>query len=320
MASHGTSQQQFAAASQTTRSTGRLASVVDPLTKNKAGIIIRESRDVDGKPPSKAVVVNLDGTGSMGHLPPKFLDELPKLMAALVKKGFLPNPHIGFGLNLDSYGDSHPLQATQFETGNEIEQALSKFAIGGGGNSGWQMETYALNMLFWAYYSKMDCLEKRGEKGYMFIIGDEWVFDKVTKDHAERYAGITLEADLSYATVLEMLREKFEVFWIYPSEASYFTTTPQIANDHRKIFGDNFLVLEKVENICELIVMTIGAHEGFDLSDIATGLADVGSSTAAIESASRALSTKVKSGSLKKATVSGGSLTAVGTDDTERLG
>lgn len=311
----------FAQARAAAAATGKVHKSVDVKAKNKAGLLIRESLDSDGSPNSKAVIVNLDVTGSMGALPPRFLKEIPKFMGALVKKGFLPSPQILSAANADSHGDAYPIQATQFETGNEIETGLMEFVLGGGGGgsgSEWTRESYALNMLFFARRCKMDCWDKRGEKGYCFFIGDEYPYETVTVHEAKTYLDIDLEHDMSFKDILAELREKFEVFWVYPTEANYFTSTdaPKFWKD---TMGDHYIELERVEDICELMVGLIGTYEGYDLHTIAQGLTDLGSSKDAIANMSKSLSTVVRGGTSLRAKASSSIAASAAGSDAERL-
>jgi len=40
-------------------------------------------------------------------------------------------------------------------------------------------ESYELAMYFMARHTAMDCLDKRGRRGYLFLIGDELAYPKV---------------------------------------------------------------------------------------------------------------------------------------------
>ena len=166
-------------------SSGSTAAVVhtdlDPSKPNKAGVIIRESRDSKAHPDSVAVAVLFDVTGSMREVPQTFVKKLGNLMSLLTKKGYLPDPHILFGAIGDAYSDEVPLQVGQFEAGNEMDDVLTKVYLEGNGGSQ-QTESYELAMYFMARHASMDCLEKRGRKGYLFILGDELPKDHVNKE------------------------------------------------------------------------------------------------------------------------------------------
>lgn len=282
--------------------------LVDPLRKNKAGIIIRESLDSPGTPESKGLVWQLDVTGSMSHLPGIIIKNLGTMMTLFKAKNVLPGVHIMSMTSADSYGDRHPVQATCFESGNEIENALLKFQLGGGGGgpgSVWSHETYGLAMLFAAHYAKMDCLEKRGEKGYYFIIGDERAYDTIQASHAKQYLDIDLESDISFDDVLAKLREKFEVYWLYPIQADYYRIDPSIHQHWKQVFGANYIEVEQADTMASTMVALVAAREGMAEDDVNSALKDAGVADTQIAQVSKSLTVYRKNtGGLTKTTVS----------------
>jgi len=139
-----------------------------------AGQNVRESRDNPEHPLSVPIQVYFDCTGSMGHIPIELQKNLTTLFQLLLTKGYVTDPQVLVG----AYGDATPnydrvpLQASQFESDNRIDDALDKLFIegGGGGNGG---ETSALAWYFGGTHTATDAWDKRGKKGYLFTIGDE---------------------------------------------------------------------------------------------------------------------------------------------------
>src|SRR5690606_5631209 len=73
----------------------------------------------------------------------------------------------------DHETDSAPLQVGQFESGDaELDLWLTRTWLEGkgGANSG---ESYLLAWYFASKFTKLDSLDKRGQKGFLFTIGDE---------------------------------------------------------------------------------------------------------------------------------------------------
>lgn len=293
--------------------------LLDPAGKNKAGLIIRESRDSDAHPESVGVAVLLDQTGSMDIVPRTLIEKLGKLMGLLVSKGYLASPHVLFG----AIGDANcaevaPLQVGQFEGGNEMDSALNNILLENGGG-GQTHESYELALWFLAEYASMDCLEKRGKKGYLFIVGDELPYDSVRKEQIERLVGVKVESDIPLATVLDKVSEKFELFWVMPGGTMYWGHSI-VEDPQRKRFGERFLKMEKPEEVGELIAATIGAFEGYDVNQIATDLVDAGLSAAGAKRATQALVPFTASGSLVKKTATvEGALPTDGDDTVARL-
>ncbi len=291
--------------------------LLDPKRPNKAGLVIRESLDSDTCPNSVPVAVLFDVTGSMRQVPQTFVLKLNTLMATLVKKGFLKDPHVLFGAIGDATCDDFPLQIGQFETGNEMDDVLSKIILEGGGG-GQNTESYELGMYYLARKSKLDSVDKRGKKGYCFIIGDELPYDSINKNEVSSVIGDTLEANIPTKDILEELRAKFEVFWIIPNQTSNFRSA-SVVDPLKKMFGQNFLKLENPDNICELIVTTIGFGEGFDADEVKTALTSVGVDIATINASMTALSAYKPVGGKVAKVVGGKALVPSGKDDVDRL-
>jgi hypothetical protein len=299
---------------------GRTAAAVhdklNPKKANAAGKRIRESFDSPEHPESQAIAVLFDVTGSMNTVPRLFLEKLPKLMALLVKKGYVAHPHILFGAMGDAYSDRVPIQIGQFEAGNEMDEALSLIFLEGNGG-GQDMESYDLSMYYLARHTDMDCLKKRGKKGYLFILGDERLYPSVSKEHVEQHIGDTIEADIPVADLLTELREKFEVFWVMPGQTSH-AHDDRVIQPMKKIFGERYLSLEEPGDVCELIASTIGLMEGYDLNGIKHDLKDVGADSGAVDRASSALVTFAGKAVTKAATSTAPLPVAAG-DAVERL-
>lgn len=282
---------------------------LDPKKLNAVGKNVRESFDSDAHPDSVAVGVIFDVTGSMGSVPRLAIENLNKLMGFLVKKGYLKDPHILFGFAGDATCDRVPIQMGQFESGNEMDEALSLAYIESGGGGSHQ-ESYELCMYYLARHTDIDCYNKRGKKGYIFFFGDETPYEQVKKSQVAQFIGDTLEADIPTEQILTELRERYEVFWVMPSGTSH-ANDKDIIKTMRDMFGQNYLTLDHIEDVCELIASTIGVAEGYDLHDIASGLRDIGADSGAVDRTSTALASYVAStGLVGKGAVASGALPA----------
>jgi hypothetical protein len=299
----------------------KIHELLDPAKPNKSGVIIRESRDSANHPTSNAVAILFDVTGSMQNVPRQFVDKLNSLMSILVKKNYLPDPQLLFGAIGDAGGDSFPLQVGQFESGEEQVDVLTKVILeGGGGGTMGSHESYELAMYFLSRYAAMDCVEKRGKKGYLFLLGDENPYPKVQKAQVERLIGEKIEDDIPLETVLEKLREKFEVFWIMPG-GTYHYNDSYVLDNLQQLFGQNFLKLPDPADVSELIVSTIGLCEGYDVKSIEADLISAGSSNASAKNATTALATFVNNSSLvrKSAKIDGALATPAKKTGAKRL-
>ena len=235
----------------------------------------RESRDSDVHPDSHAVAVLFDVTGSMRAVPQILQKNLCTLFGLCLRKGYLEHPAILVGAIGDATCDRAPLQVGQFESGNEIEDDLGRLYLEGGGG-GQQTESYELGLYFLARKTSIDCLEKRGRKGYAFLIGDEMPYRKVKRREVEAVFGDRLQADIPLREILDEARQKFEIYFVLPNLTSYYRD-PRILDCWRELLGQNVLRLDDPAGISELIASTVGlAEEAVDWSDLSNDLCAAG--------------------------------------------
>lgn len=256
-----------------------------------AGQNIRECRDSPTHPTSNAVAVLLDVTGSMAQVPVTVQSKLVSLMSLLLTKAYLTDPAILIGAIGDAHSDRVPLQLGQFESGIEIENDLTNLYLEQGGG-GQKSESYELGLYFLARKTAMDCLEKRGKKGYAFIIGDEMAYATVRRTQVATYFGDTLEADIPLEVIVKEVQEKYDLYYILPNLTSYYND-PQVEKFWRNLLGQNFIKLDDPEGVSELLATLVGAAEG-TVGDIEEDLKDVGTAMSVASAVSKAVSTVTK--------------------------
>ncbi len=180
---------------------------------NPKGISFRESRDSAVHPNSVPIILGLDVTGSMGHIPHELIKEgLPKLMGGIIQGG-VPDPALLFLGIGDHECDSYPLQVGQFESGDEeLDMWLTRTYIesGGGGNAG---ESYLLAWYFAAFHTRTDAFEKRGQKGLLFTVGDEPCLKTLPASAIREITG-TGQQNFKHTELLEEAKKRYEVFHI----------------------------------------------------------------------------------------------------------
>jgi hypothetical protein len=238
---------------------------------NPFGVRLRESRDSAAHPASKAIAVMFDVTGSMGGIPVVLQKKLADLMGLLIRKGYVEHPQILFGAMGDATCDRAPLQVGQFESGLEMEDDLGRFYLEGGGG-GQKTESYELAAYFLARHTALDCFEKRGEKGYAFLIGDEQYYPHVSRRQVEALIGDRLQADMPTPQIFAELQEKYEVFYLIPSAAGH-GGDKLIRRAWQDLLGQNVIQLDDPAAVCETIALSIGLCEG--RTDIDAGLHDL---------------------------------------------
>ncbi|GLW64921.1 hypothetical protein Arub01_31650 [Actinomadura rubrobrunea] len=250
------------------------------------GVTVRESRDSDEHPESLAIAVLFDVTGSMGTVPRTLQTRLPDLMGLLLRKGYVAHPQILFGAVGDATCDRAPLQIGQFESDNRMDDDLGKILLEGGGG-GQMTESYELAMYFMARHTSIDCLERRGKRGYLFMIGDELAYPKVKRAEVAEVIGADPGRDVPVAEILGELRGKYDVYFIIP-EGGYHSGDARLRDFWRGLLGQNVLYLDDLDAVCETIALTVGLGEGaIDLAEGLAHLDEVGSTAG--PSVSRAL-------------------------------
>lgn len=293
--------------------TGTVAEKTHNLLDPK-GLKVRESRDSAAHPESNAIMVFLDVTGSMGAVVSIIHKKLPTLMGILTRKAYIPDPQILFGAIGDATTDKAPLQVGQFESGDEMEGDISNFYLeGNGGGQRPPMESYELAAYVGARKTSIDCFEKRGKKGYCFIIGDERPYPTVRKDIISRLIGPEIEADIPTKEMFHELQERYVTFFILPEGASHGGEIAGL----RQVWGEyinpeHVLSLKDPEAAAELIATQIGLYEGStDIDAAAKDLEEHGTSEALVSVVRSSVSKAYSGGQIAK--VAAGTLTPSGT-------
>ncbi|MGK0289257.1 MAG: hypothetical protein ACI86H_000691 [bacterium] len=164
------------------------------------------------------IVVALDVTRSRGNDSRVMYEKLPTFIGQIELKGYVEGSAVSFCAIGDATdGDKAPVQSSQFEADNRLDEAISHFWLEeGGGGSG--QESYELVAYYYAKHSKLACNES-GEKGYFFFVGDEGFYPKVSKEQVKNILGQDIPTDLDSKEIFKELQEKYHVFFIYPQKS-----------------------------------------------------------------------------------------------------
>ncbi len=255
---------------------------------NPYGVQVRESRDSETHPVSRAVAVLFDVTGSMQRVPRILQENLPRLMGLLIRKGYLEHPQIMVGGIGDATCDKAPLQVGQFESGIEIEDDLGKLYLEGGGGAH-ITESYELALYFLARHTSIDCHEKRGQRGYLFVIGDEMPYKFVKRAEIARVIGDRVQVDVPIEDVLAELEQRYDVYYVIPKMTQHWGNET-VHSRWVQLLGQNVLRLEDPAGICELIASTVGIAEGkVDFENLEGDLKEAGSTPSIVRAVSNAL-------------------------------
>jgi hypothetical protein len=243
---------------------------------NPYGVKVRESRDSAAHPDSIGIMFKLDETGSMGHIPPFLAQkELPTFMQMILDGEFVKDPQLLFGGIGDARnGEEAPLQVGQFESeAHLMDKWLTAIFLekDGGGNEG---ESYDMAFYFAARHTSMDCWEKRGRKGYLFITGDEPGFRTVSAACVRKYVGDDVRKDIPLQEIVDEASQTFHCFFLIPDKRRA-QHCGEFWHEH---LGDRAVVMETHEDTCCVAATLIGLTEGTikDLDDVGPKLKALG--------------------------------------------
>jgi hypothetical protein len=235
-------------------------------------IKVRESRDSQDSPEAVPVLFGCDVTGSMGQYAVYLAKEgIGELVGKTLERRPIPYPHIAFCAIGDAIAnDQAPLQVSQFEADNRIDQIVEDFWIEkrGGGNSS---ESYDLPWYFAAKFVESDAWDKREQKGYLFTYGDEPAphFKYGTRT-LQRVFGDRVQGPVRTSQMLEMAQEKWRVFHVIIEEGSCGRDAVT-KRTWQKLLGANALFLDDHRALPDLVVAAMEFTEGKSLEEVLSG-------------------------------------------------
>ena len=164
----------------------------------------------------QCIVVAMDVTRSRGDDAKVVYERLPQLIGWLELQGYLPGAAISFAAIGDATCDQAPVQISQWERDNRLDEALSKCWLEeGGGGTG--EESYELTAYFYARHTRILPSEK-GRKGYFFFIGDEAFYPQINREQVASVLGHEISHDIPSHKIFQELSQRFHVFFIYPKK------------------------------------------------------------------------------------------------------
>ena len=236
--------------------------------------LTRESRDSSEHPESTPIVIGFDVTGSMGENPAILQKSLKGLFGMLVRKDVVSDPQVAIA----GYGDTHcdyvPVQFSQFESDNRIDDNLDDVYIehGGGGNMG---ETSTALVWFVANHVVTDAWEKRGKKGYLFLVGDECALD-VSAEQSKEFLGEEQGHKITPEEAFALAAERWEIYFLLVD--NYSAKMQHSKEKYEKLIGkDHVITLQSTEAAPAITAAVIGLAEETASDDtIVADLVDAG--------------------------------------------
>lgn len=227
-------------------------------------ITVRESRDSVQNPNATPIIIASDVTGSMGMISDHIVRSgLGTLVQEIIDRQPVQDPQICCMAIGDIFYDRAPLQVTQFEPDVGITTQLEQMFLEGGGG-GNRSESYQLPWYFAAFHTSTDHHELRGEKGYLFTIGDEEVPPTLEKAQLARI-GITAQQDYTTKELYEMVSEKYHTFHIIVEQGNHMRYRPNdVRSSWKELLGDHAIQLSDYTKLSEVVVSVIQINEGAD--------------------------------------------------------
>ena len=234
------------------------------------GVMLRESCDGEDNPESNAIIIGLDVTGSMGMIAHEIAKEgLGTLIEGILERKPVVDPHILIAAIGDVACDSSPLQISQFEADERIIQQLTDIYVegGGGGNN---TESYDLPWYFAGTRTEIDCFTKRGQKGYLFTVGDEMPPAGLRAKDIKRVFGSDDQRNYSAAELLEIAEEKYHVFHLIVEEGGYCRgrQKSKVIGSWKELMGSRAIPLSNYRHMSEVILACIEISEAGEDVDV----------------------------------------------------
>lgn len=236
---------------------------------NPMGITLRESCDGVDNPESNALIIGLDITGSMGFIAQEIAQHgLDTVVRGILDRKPVTNPHVMIMAIGDARTDRAPLQVTQFEADIRIAEQLKDIYLeGNGGGNG--SESYDLPWYFAGKRTIIDCVVKRGKKGYLFTSGDEGTPAGLTQKNLVKVFGKGEERDFKPDELLKLAEEKYHVFHVIVEQGDYASRhLESVIGQWRKLLGKRAVLLSNYKHFAEVILSVIEVSEGKEVDDV----------------------------------------------------
>jgi len=228
-------------------------------TMDSKNVTLREARDSEAHPITIPIIIGLDVTGSMGFIPEHIIKHgLTTIVEGLLEAG-VKDPTICFVAIGDQYSDQAPIQIGQFESDDKgLAMWLERTWLEAGGGGG-ATESYWLAWYFASHFTSTDHWEKRGKKGIIVTIGDEYTHD------VDKVSSIFSKQDSKESTtdLLKATKERWEIFHIHANDGSYNTSSyygERVVAQWKEILGQSVVVVDKHTDIpARMVDLILGA-------------------------------------------------------------
>lgn len=204
----------------------------DMNIKNK----VRECRNSEEHPAAFPIIIALDVTGSMGHIPDTLIRTgLPDIMEKILESG-VKDPQVCFMAIGDQYSDRAPIQVGQFESSDELMDKWLKIVWLEGCGGGNQAESYQLAWYAALHHTSCDWIAN-GRKGVLITIGDDGVHKSTSAAQLKNLFGTTVsETDFATSDLYNRAKADWDIWHInvsdYQGTKGYVHKSWEFLGDH----------------------------------------------------------------------------------------
>lgn len=228
---------------------------------NPKDVQIRESRDSEEHPNSFPIIIALDVTGSMGHIPHYLVKEgFPHIMEQIFQSGIADPQVLFLGIG-DHICDRAPLQAGQFESSDQLlDKWLTSIYLEGGGGSN-DGESYQLAWYFAGKHTSIDSLEKRNKKGVLFTIGDEPVLPNIYQRSLQNIMGPGQFSEYNSMELFENACKMYDCFHLHIAE-TMSGSRRHVQDGWKQMLSDNAIVVNDKTEVSKIIADNVAKCYG----------------------------------------------------------
>ena len=207
---------------------------------------VRECCENAEHPETFPIILGLDVTGSMGHIPVRLIqNDFVEVMKKILEEG-IECPQVCFVAYGDHECDDAPLQIGQFEASDELmEKWLTSTWLEGGGGSN-PGESTSLVHYFAARHTSCDAIPKRGKKGLLITVGDEPNLTSYPAKSLKKIFGDGLQSNMTDAEILDEARKGWDVYHI--NILDYRGMRSDVQDYWKQLLGDHFINVESGNN------------------------------------------------------------------------
>ena len=233
----------------------------------------RESCDSVHNPNSTAIIIGLDMTGSMSSILSQIMGKsLGTLFEYIYDRKPVSDPQVLFcGVGDEMAGDPAPFQVGQFESEcGRLMTTLKDFWVDGccGGNN--DVESYDLPYFFASHMTKIDCMKKRNQKGFIFTIGDEPPPSTLSPKTVKRVFGIDIQKEISFKDLIQLTSQSYIPFHIIMSEGFHpkLNGINSVLQPWQNLLGENAIVCDDSTKLSEVITSILEIKAGKNKTDV----------------------------------------------------